>query len=115
MFIIKLGVNAMFHSNFLSTFHHAIAIYLISFNSSTRSILKEFSRYFKGLLLEYPNVLCRINMTRHMCFVNDTTQHNTKRHKKLELMKNLKKIIKKMELPGLELTTEEVFRSDARC
>ena len=50
---------------------------------------------------------------RHMCLVNNATQHDTKRHKKLELMKNLKKIIKKVELLGLELTTVEVFRSDA--
>ena len=40
------------------------------------------------------------------------TQHDTKRHKKLELMKNLKKI-KKGELLGLKLMTGEVFCSDA--
>ena len=39
---------------------------------------------------------CRINMTRHIFLVNDKTQRDTKRHKKLELMQNLKKIIKKM-------------------
>ena len=49
--------------------------------------------------LDYPNVSCDVSYqydtTRHMRLVNDTTLHNTKRHKKLELMKNLKKIIKK--------------------
>ena len=68
--------------------------------------------------LDYPNVSCDVSYqydtTRHMRLVNDTTLHNTKRHKKLELMKNLKKkIIKKVELPGLKLTTVEVFHSDA--
>ena len=66
------------------------------------------------MYLDYPNVLCRINMTRNMCLVNDVTQHDTKRYKKLELMKNLKKIIKKVELPGLELMTAEVFHPDAQ-
>ena len=46
-----------------------------------------------------------------MCLVNDMTQPNTKRHKKLELMKNLKNYKKKVELPGLKLTTGGVFRS----
>ena len=38
--------------------------------------------------------------TGHMCLVNDTTQHDTKRHKKLELIKILKKTYKKSRAAG---------------
>ena len=44
----------------------------------------------------------------------DTTPHK-KTQKTWTYEKFEKKIIKKVELLGLELTTGEVFRSDARC
>ena len=82
------------------------------------------------IYLDYPNVLCHFNMTPHDAYVSckshDTTRlqktQKTWSYEKFEkIWKNLKKFkkigknLKKVELLGLELTTGEVFRSDARC
>ena len=74
-----------FHCSNWSSVHTFRTKLKSSFFTCAHTVLKPEQRSY--LWVDYPNVLCRNNMTRHMCLVNDMTQHDTKRQKNLKLKK----------------------------